>query len=140
MPHEVRYLSFARSEVEALLRAGARVVAKPLPAGRLTCFRACDDHFEFRFDRTSVLALTPAECFAFILRWCQAQHIPVGRRMRKRLEIVGEHLVVVLGDIEDAAPSGAALCTLRAGALCASCREEKQACRFDLGADVRITG
>ncbi len=139
MPHEVRYLSFTKREVEMILRAGVPALARAVPAGRLTCFRDLGDHFEFRFERTAVLALTPAECFSCILRHCQAHNIPIGRTMKKRLEGVGDQLVLVLGDIEIAAASEAALRVARAGALCPTCREADQLCRFDVESDEMST-
>lgn len=133
MLSEVRYLTFERADVEDILRHGARKAKRHLPPGRLTCFRAELHEFEFRFDRSQLFSLTPPECFSFILWYCQSNKIPIARRLKKRLEVYSNHLILVLGDIDAAASSRRVFAKLRADTRCRVCEAEGSPCRFELG-------
>jgi hypothetical protein len=130
MMREVRYLCFDKSDVEALLRLGARRTGRALPPGRLTCFRAEHHDFAFRFHQDHVLHLSPAQCFSFIFYYCQAQRVPIARGLDKRLEMQANHLILVLGAIAEAAPGARALPRLDAPPPCAACRTHDVPCRF----------
>lgn len=136
MVSELRCLRFTKSEVEAILRLGVPRLAKALPPGRLTCFRANRDGFQFRFDRTDLLHLTPAECFSAMLWYCQGQGIPMSRRLPKRIEVRRDTMVLVLGEMAAVIAPADILGPPPGDGRCAACRERDEPCRFDTGAAV----
>ncbi len=131
MVSEFRCLRFTKSEVEAILRLGVPKLAKALPPGRLTCFRANGDAFQFRFDRTDLLQLTPPECYSAMLWYCRAQGIPVSRRLPKRIEFDNDTMALVLGEMAAAISPAQILGPPPGDGRCAACRERDEPCRFE---------